>query len=148
MRSKCSTVDVRYESKYFRNFSVVSLALYTLLLKYKLVETLYPATVAGLNYSTYASEKGIFLKVSGYSQNLHHLVDAYISKLITFADDVKEQEFSMFVEQQLKNYYNTMINPKAYAKLAIDPRGIRSIEVRKLESFFYSQITSFIHNRQ
>lgn len=90
--------------------------MYTLLLRYKIVETLYPATVAGLGYSTYPSEKGIFLKVSGYSQNLHHLVEAYITKLKTFAEEVNEQEFNMFVEQQLKNYYNTMINPKVYAK--------------------------------
>lgn len=87
-----------------------------MLLRYKIVEILYPATVAGLGYSTYPSEKGLFLKVSGYSQNLHHLVEAYIAKLLTFAEEVNEQEFNMFVEQQLKNYYNTMISPKAYAK--------------------------------
>ncbi len=92
------------------------LSVYTILLKYKIIEILYPATVAGLGYSTYPSEKGIFLKVSGYSQNLHYLVEAYIAKLLTFADEVNEQEFNMFVEQQLKNYYNTMISPKAYAK--------------------------------
>lgn len=92
------------------------LSLYSLLLRYKIVEILYPATVAGLSYSTYPSEKGIFLKVSGYSQNLHHLVEAYVAKLITFADEINEKEFNMFVEQQLKNYYNTMINPKVYAK--------------------------------
>lgn len=92
------------------------LNLYTLLLRYKIVETLYPATVAGLGYSTFPSEKGIFLKVSGYSQNLHHLVEAYIAELITFADKVTDQDFNMFIEQQLKNYYNTMINTKAFAK--------------------------------
>lgn len=76
--------------------------------------------MAGLGYSTYPSEKGIFLKVSGYSQNLHHLVEAYIKQVITFADEVTDQEFNMFVEQQLKNYYNTMINPKAFAKWVIE----------------------------
>lgn len=101
---------------FFDIFSVILLATYTMLLKYKIIETLYPATVAGLGYSTYPSEKGIFFKVSGYSQNLHNLVEAYIQKLTTFADEVTEDEFNMFVEQQLKNYYNTMVSPKAFAK--------------------------------
>lgn len=87
-----------------------------MILKYKIVETLYPATVTGIGYSTFASEKGLVLKVGGFSQNLHHLVEAYIKHLTTFADEVTEQEFSMFVEQQLKNYYNTLTNPKSFAK--------------------------------
>lgn len=92
------------------------LSVYTMLLRYKVVETLYPATVAGLSYSTFPSEKGIFLKFSGYSQNLHRLVEAFIAKLMTFGDEITEAEFRMFAEQQLKNYFNTMISPKAYAK--------------------------------
>ncbi|KAG4065796.1 hypothetical protein HA402_012474 [Bradysia odoriphaga] len=96
--------------------NVVMLSVYTMLLRYKVVETLYPATVAGLSYSTLPFEKGMFLKFSGYSQNLHHLVKAFIGKLLTFADEITEEEFNMFAEQQLKNYFNTMINTKAYAK--------------------------------
>lgn len=92
------------------------MALYASLLKYKIVENLYPAVVAGLSYSTYPAEKGLVLKVSGFSQNLHHLVEAYIAKLTTFVDDVTEQEFDMFVEQQLKNYYNILTNPKTFAR--------------------------------
>lgn len=129
-----------------RNFSVVMLSLYTLLLRYKIVETLYPATVAGLNYSTYPSEKGILLKVSGYSQNLHHLVEAFVTKLVSFADDVTEQEFSMFREQQLKNYYNTMINPKAYAKWVTDP-NFHDFDIRKILKNNF-QNSSLIHYRQ
>lgn len=33
------------------------------MLKFQIAEDLYPATVAGLNYEIYASEKGIILKV-------------------------------------------------------------------------------------
>lgn len=36
----------------------------TTLLKYQFVEKLYPATVAGLEYSVYSSDRGIVLKVS------------------------------------------------------------------------------------
>lgn len=39
------------------------MSLYGLLLKFKLVEQLYPASVAALEYSCYTSEKGLVLKV-------------------------------------------------------------------------------------
>lgn len=39
------------------------MALYPMLLKYKLVERLYPAAVAGLGYECYASDLGLVLKV-------------------------------------------------------------------------------------
>lgn len=100
----------------FPSLSVVLLSLYSLLLKHKVVEILYPATEAGLAYSSYSSDKGIVLKVSGFSQNIHRLVDTYIRIVTTFAGDVTEQEFSMFIEQQLKNYYNALNNPKSFAK--------------------------------
>lgn len=48
-------------------FSFLSMTLMTLLvtlLKYQFVEKLYPATVAGLEYSCYASDLGIVFKVS------------------------------------------------------------------------------------
>lgn len=76
----------------------------------------FPATEAGLSYSSYASDKGLVLKVSGFSQNIHRLVDTYIKNVTTFASDVTEMEFNMFVEQQLKIYYNTLTNPKSFAK--------------------------------
>ena len=38
-------------------------ALYAELIKFRLGEELYPATVAGLNYQFYAAEKGVVLKV-------------------------------------------------------------------------------------
>ncbi|KAG4065756.1 hypothetical protein HA402_012434 [Bradysia odoriphaga] len=96
--------------------NVVLLSLYSLLLKHKIVEILYPATVAGLSYSSYASEKGLVLKVSGFSQSVGQLVETYIQNLTTFANEVTEEQFAMFVEQQLKTYYNTLTNPKSFAK--------------------------------
>lgn len=40
------------------------MSLYSLLLKFKLVEQLYPASVAGLEYTCFPSEKGLVLKVN------------------------------------------------------------------------------------
>lgn len=44
--------------------------LFVAILKQLLVETLYPATVAELNHDIYTNEKGIVLKVNGFSQKL------------------------------------------------------------------------------
>lgn len=37
--------------------------LFSTLMRYNLVEKLYPATVAGIEYSCFASDRGIVLKV-------------------------------------------------------------------------------------
>lgn len=42
---------------------MVLMTLFTTLLKYQFVEKLYPATAAGLEYSCYAADKGLVLKV-------------------------------------------------------------------------------------
>ncbi|KAJ6636738.1 Nardilysin [Pseudolycoriella hygida] len=96
--------------------NVIMMSLYSMLLEYKIVEILYPATEAGLSYSSYNSEKGLILRVDGFSQNIYHLVDTYVKNLTTFAGEVTEEEFNMFVEQLLKIYYNTLTNPKSFAK--------------------------------
>jgi len=46
------------------------MALYVNVLKLLLVEELYSATVAGLNYSISASEKGITIKLDGFHEKL------------------------------------------------------------------------------
>lgn len=97
-------------------FSCANAALFPSLLKFKLIENLYPATIAGLGYECYTSDKGLVIRISGYSQNLHRIVEALGEMLTTFADDVTEEQFRTFVEQQLRNYYNVIIKPKAFAK--------------------------------
>lgn len=92
------------------------MALYSMLLKFKLVERLYPATVAGMGYECYTAEKGLVLKVNGYNQNLHQMVDTFAMALTTFTDDLTEKQFRTFVEQKLRNYYNVLIKPKSLAK--------------------------------
>lgn len=42
---------------------MIQMTLLATLLKYQFVEKLYPATVAGLNYSCYAADMGLVLKV-------------------------------------------------------------------------------------
>lgn len=113
--------------------------LHATLLKYQLVERLYPATVAGLEYQCYAADKGLVLKVSlnyffsvaeftfkiesiccsqvsGYNQKLHVIVDAFTKCLKTLADDVTEEQYRVFVQQLCKLYENIFRRPKAFNK--------------------------------
>lgn len=92
------------------------MCLYSALLKYQLVEKLYPATCAGLSYQCYTAEKGLCLKVSGYNQKLHKIVESFVASLRTLADDVTEEQFHVFVEQQFKNLENLFVKPMAVNK--------------------------------
>lgn len=107
---------MEFISPFFSPFSCVHAALFPSLLKLKLVERLYPATIAGLGYECYTSYKGLVLRVIGYSQNLHRIVESLGEMLTTFADDVTEEQFRTFVEEHLRNYYNVLIKPKSLAK--------------------------------
>lgn len=113
------------------------------LLKYQFVEKLYPATVAGLEYSCYSADLGLVLKVNsrfkhhhfdissemcinffvisfdqveGYSQKLHLIVDVFSKCLKSLADDTTEKQFEVFVQQQFKTYENVCLRPKILSK--------------------------------
>lgn len=112
--------------------------LHATLLKYQLVERLYPATVAGLEYTCYSADKGLVLKVnfyslnfkvnsthfwcvflaqvSGYNQKLHVIIDAFTKCLKSLADDVTEEQYRVFVQQLFKTYENIFRKPKAIGK--------------------------------
>lgn len=93
---------------------MIMMTLFAALLKYQLVEKLYPATSADLEYKCYSSEKGLVLKVSGYNQKLHIIVDEFTKYLKRLADDVTEDQFRVFVQQQFKTYENIFLKPKAF----------------------------------
>lgn len=117
---------------------MVLMTLYSSLLKHHLAEELYPATVAGIEYSSYASDKGIVLKVcslierfdyfrnsfvlngfqvQGYNQKLHVIVDAFTKILKTLHNEVAEEKFLVFVQQLFKTYHtDNFSNPAAFAK--------------------------------
>lgn len=89
-------------------------------IKYDLAEILYPATCAGMEYNFYAAEKGVVLKVNGYNEKLHLLVDA-ITKTMTYLDNDLESELRRmqlvcFKAHQKKIYYNAVIKPKLLNK--------------------------------
>lgn len=87
-----------------------------MLLKFRVIERLYPATIAGLGYDCYTSDKGLVLRVSGYNQQLHRIVETFGVALREFTDELTQDQFQTFVEQKLRDYYNVLIKPKSFAK--------------------------------
>lgn len=87
-----------------------------MLLKFRVIERLYPAVIAGLSYDCYTSDKGLVLRIYGYNHQLHRIVEEFGHALRTFTDDLTEDKFRTFVEQKLRDYYNEIIKPKTFAK--------------------------------
>jgi len=77
-----------------------------------IVEDVYPADLAQLNYSLYAGENGLIIKVSGLSDKLPALLDVIVQRLASFTTDTTEKMFLAVVEQQRKNYHNHSNKPK------------------------------------
>ncbi|CAD7086908.1 unnamed protein product [Hermetia illucens] len=96
--------------------NAVLLALYSMLLKYQLVEELYPATIAGLSYQCYSSEKGLVLKASGYSEKLHLIVEIITKRMASFLENTTNKQLEVFIKQQERNFYNYFVKPKSLNK--------------------------------
>ncbi|XP_031638507.1 nardilysin-like [Contarinia nasturtii] len=79
--------------------NTIQMTLLSMLLKHQFVEKLYPATLAGLEYNCNYIGMGLCLKVSGFNQKLHLIVDVFCKCLKSLADDITEKQFKVFVEQ-------------------------------------------------
>lgn len=47
---------------------------------------------------------------------MHIIVNAFAESLKSLVDDVTEEQFQVFVEQELKNYENIFLKPKSISK--------------------------------
>lgn len=86
-------------------------ALFPSLVKFKLNERLYPAQLAGLNYEFFAADKGIVIRIYGFNQHIPLMVETLASEMINFTQNLTEDQFRMFVERNLRMYYNVLIKP-------------------------------------
>ncbi|XP_065364663.1 nardilysin-like [Calliphora vicina] len=91
--------------------NTVLCSLYLDLVQHHLVEELYPATTAGINYQIYSEEKGVILAVDGYNEKLYLVIEIIMKALISTKDRINECQLEMFKKQQQKNYYNYLIKP-------------------------------------
>nr|XP_016924023.1 nardilysin [Drosophila suzukii] len=87
--------------------------LYEELVKFNVCEELYPAISAGLSYTFNTIEKGLLLKVSGYNEKLHLIVEAIAEAMLHVADTLDEKMLAAFRKNQRKTFFNTLIKPKA-----------------------------------
>ncbi|CAH2052158.1 unnamed protein product, partial [Iphiclides podalirius] len=92
------------------------LDLWTDVLQQGLKEEVYPANMADLTHSLYVSDKGLTLKVNGYSQNLHLLVELITREMRTTTDSLTLPMFEAVREIRARNYHNVLIKPHKLSK--------------------------------
>ncbi|XP_052752043.1 nardilysin-like [Galleria mellonella] len=93
------------------------LDLWTDVLHQGLKEEVYPASMADLSHSLYLVDKGLTLKVSGYNQNLHLLVELISRELGAAATStVPVALFDAVREARARSYHNALIKPHKLAK--------------------------------
>ncbi|CAG5044107.1 unnamed protein product [Parnassius apollo] len=92
------------------------LDLWTDVLQQGLKEEVYPANMADLSHSLYVSDKGLTLKVNGYNQNLHLLVELITREMRTCTDSLTGQMFEAVREVRARNYHNMLIKPHKLSK--------------------------------
>ncbi|XP_068623358.1 nardilysin-like [Battus philenor] len=133
------------------------LDLWTDVLQQGLKEEVYPANMADLSHSLYVSDKGLVLKVSGYSQNLHLLVELITREMRQSTDALTLPMFEAVREVRARNYHNVLIKPHKLSKDIrmdvllepyISPRGkaavIHNITIEELKNFS-SQLLSKLY---
>ncbi|XP_062565638.1 nardilysin isoform X2 [Armigeres subalbatus] len=109
-------------------------SLYTSMLKFKIAEDLYPATVGGLNYEVYAAEKGIVLKVDGYNEKLPIIVDEITRAMRDFKQNINSEVFDVIKKKLAKAYYNEIIKA---SKLS------RDVRLKVVQETFWSVLERF-----
>uniref|UniRef100_A0A336LDD6 CSON003781 protein n=1 Tax=Culicoides sonorensis TaxID=179676 RepID=A0A336LDD6_CULSO len=112
------------------------LNLFSLVLRYYLVEALYPATMTGIGYQCYSAELGYVIKVYGFNEKLHKIIDI-IMKYATTIDQIMEENVVQVMKTQLlKNYHNTFIKPGALS---------RELRLMTIQEYFHPSYIKYNH---
>ncbi|XP_013146109.1 PREDICTED: nardilysin-like isoform X2 [Papilio polytes] len=92
------------------------LDLWTDVLQQDLKEEVYAAYMADLSHSLYVSDKGLTLKVNGYNQNLHLLVELITREMRSTGSTLTAGMFEAVREVRARNYHNVLIKPHKLSK--------------------------------
>ncbi|XP_045503200.1 nardilysin-like [Colias croceus] len=124
------------------------LDLWTDVLQQGLKEEVYPANMADLTHSLYVGDKGLTLKVSGYSQNLHLLVELVTREMRSSTNSLTPEMFEAVREVRARTYHNVLQKPHKLAKdvrmnILIEPYvtprdkavEIQNVTLEELQSF-------------
>lgn len=87
-------------------------------MRHHLTEILYPASCADLHFQVFGSDRGLVFKVSGFNQRLPLIVDIITKQMRTLMDNIKEDEFNMYKEQQRRQISNRLTDPSTLNKYA------------------------------
>ncbi|GBP39355.1 Nardilysin [Eumeta japonica] len=111
-------------------------------------ESVYPANMANLTHSFYVENRGLTLKIIGYSEHLHLLVDLLSREMRAATQGLSEAMFEAVREECARDYHNMLIDPHKLAKdvrmsVMVDPYVspreqadvVRSITADKLRRF-------------
>ncbi|CAH2986249.1 unnamed protein product [Chilo suppressalis] len=90
--------------------------LWTDVLQQGLKEEVYPANMADLSHSLFMSDKGFTLKVNGYSQNLHLLVELITREMRGAAGNLSSEMFEAVRDVRARSYHNVLIRPHKLSK--------------------------------
>ncbi|KAL0818303.1 hypothetical protein ABMA28_008789 [Loxostege sticticalis] len=92
------------------------LDLWTDVLQQGLKEEVYPANMADLVHSMYVADKGLTMKVQGYNQNLHLLVDMITREMRGAAGNLSDAMFEAVRDVRARSYHNVLLRPHKLAK--------------------------------
>lgn len=92
------------------------LDLYLKLFQQQVMEDIYPANMAQYYFSISATEKGLVMKMNGFNQKLHQLLDLLLHHMETFQDNLNEKTFQEIKQQQLKYYHYAILKPGILCK--------------------------------
>ncbi|PVD22973.1 hypothetical protein C0Q70_16233 [Pomacea canaliculata] len=132
--------------------SVVNAALcdlYLYIIQQNLQESLYPATLAGYEFSMEAMSTGVEIHTEGFSHKLPMVVQCIIEHLTQFK--VTPQNFEVVKTQLKKSYYNEMIKPFDFGRMlrfAVTEPSNCSLPDRYLvvSSLTQSMLMNFYHD--
>ncbi|XP_030040177.2 nardilysin [Manduca sexta] len=92
------------------------LDLWTDVLQQELKEDSYPAQMAELTQAIWVSDKGIMVKINGYNQNLHLLMELVSRRMVSSVEGLSGAMFGAVREVRARVYYNTVIKPHKLSK--------------------------------
>ncbi|XP_066256356.1 nardilysin [Euwallacea similis] len=86
------------------------------LLAVEMAEDVYPATTADLFHNFVVFEKGLIVKVWGFSEKLPLLVNLIVKHLTTLSSRITENMFKAIKVKLLQSYHNKALKPSVLAK--------------------------------
>lgn len=97
-------------------YHTVLMDMFLITVKQQMGESLYPARLAQLSYTTIPNDRGLNIRCWGFNQKIPMLLNAIISAFCKFKENLNPVMFSAVKEEVRKSYYNSLLRPEKLAK--------------------------------